>query len=468
LSGADNTARRFTESALAERRSSAIADFHSWWAERLHAGVFEVAPIPFAELDGWYFAPDGGNLVHKSGRFFEIGGMHVAADSGESWSQPIINQPEIGILGILVKEFDGVLHCLLQAKMEPGNINTLQLSPTVQATRSNYTRVHGGNEIRYLEYFRGPKRGRILVDVLQSEQGMWCWRKHNRNMVVEVTGDIPEHEDFRWLRLSQLWRLLSVTNLVNMNARTVLACLPLLRPPASSARAHSRFHEALYRSYDKGSDESRSLHSLTEIVSWFTEMKTRNEWRSNLITLDKVTRFSRSADAIADDDRDGFQIIARRVRAENREVTEWTQPLLAPRRQGLAVFLAREIMGVIHLLVRARPEPGLLDRVEMGPSVQLAPTGAAAAVIGPEPFYEYAAGADAARVRFDAVMSEEGGRFHHAQTRYQVIEVGDDVPMETPENYCWLTLDQIMELVRHGHYLTVEARSLLTCVHSLW
>lgn len=66
-----------------------------------------------------------------------------------SWDQPIINQPEVGYLGFIVKEFNGVLHFLMQAKIEPGNVNHVQLSPTIQATRSNYTQVHQGAK-RYI------------------------------------------------------------------------------------------------------------------------------------------------------------------------------------------------------------------------------------------------------------------------------------------------------------------------------
>src|SRR5262249_17485966 len=148
--------------------------------------------IPFADMVGWRFAPGTGNLVHDSGKFFSVEGLELTTDFGwtNHWAQPIINQPEIGILGILVKEFDGVLHCLMQAKMEPGNVTTLQLSPPVQATRSNYTRVHRGSSIPYLEYFVATRRSGVLVDALQSEQGAWFLHKRNRNMVVEVTDDI--------------------------------------------------------------------------------------------------------------------------------------------------------------------------------------------------------------------------------------------------------------------------------------
>ncbi|MGY1438531.1 NDP-hexose 2,3-dehydratase family protein [Streptomyces reniochalinae] len=474
MAALDRSAVRFTASALTDLKPTALADFHRWWAERLSAGVFEVTPLAFADLNGWYFAPGSGNLVHESGKFFEVSGMRVDSGDGRQWSQPIIHQPEVGILGVLVKEIDGVLHCLLQAKMEPGNVSTLQLSPTVQATRSNYTRVHGGAQTRYLEHFRGPGRGRVLVDVLQSEQGFWCWHKQNRNMVVEATGDVPLHEDFVWLPLSQVWQLMRCENLVNMNTRTVLGCLPLARPPKALVPVEDPFRAALLRSYGPVGDEAGSeaeaeaLHTLTDVVSWLTEMKTRTAWTSRLVPLDEVAGFSRTADALADDDEQNFAIVARGVRAGNREVTRWTQPLLEPRRQGLAVFVAKRVGGVVHLLVRARPEPGLLGRVEIGPTVRRPPAFDAVLSSGPEPFHSHVSCADPAQVRFDTVMSEEGGRFLHAETRYQVVEVGDDFPRDVPEDYCWLTVQQLTELVRHSHYLTVEARSLLACVHSLW
>jgi oxidase EvaA len=160
----------FTESVLATRSAG---QFEPWWSERARSNRFNVTPIAFDDLGSWHFDPDTGNLAHASGKFFTIEGLHVRSSYGPvgEWSQPVINQPEIGILGIIVKNVDGVPHCLMQAKMEPGNVNTLQLSPTVQATRSNYTRVHQGGSTRYLEYFAGPVRGRVLVDVLQSEQG---------------------------------------------------------------------------------------------------------------------------------------------------------------------------------------------------------------------------------------------------------------------------------------------------------
>jgi oxidase EvaA len=444
--------------------TDSLDDFHDWWTQRHRAGHFAVRQVPFADLDSWAFDPETGNLGHDSGRFFTIEGLQVRDDGRDAWAQPVINQPEIGILGIVVKEIDGVLHCLMQAKMEPGNVNTLQLSPTVQATRSNYTQVHRGTSTRYLEYFVGPRRGQVLVDVLQSEQGAWFWRKRNRNMVVLVTDDVPVHEDFRWLTLAQIRALTQVDNLVNMDARTVLSCLPFELPDENEVPTGDPFRDALIRSYQYLSEgEPHALHTAGEILSWFTDAKTRCDWTARLVPLRDVPGWARTTHEITDREGRHFRIIAVAVEAGTREVKRWTQPLLYPRGEGRAVFVARPIRGVLHLLVQARSEYGLMDLVEMAPTIHLLP--------GADPaeapaFLREALAGGSARMRYDALLSEEGGRFYHALTRYQIVEVAE-VPVDVPPEYCWMTVRQLTDLLRHGHYLNIEARSLLACLHSL-
>ncbi|WUI00883.1 NDP-hexose 2,3-dehydratase family protein [Spirillospora sp. NBC_00431] len=459
------------EAATAAGNRTPVPDeFAGWWAGRQAAHGFEVTGIPFEELDGWRFEP-GGNLVHESGRFFTVEGLRVRSDDGSGWDQPILHQPEIGILGILVKDVGGVPHCLMQAKMEPGNVNGLQLSPTVQATRSNYTRVHGGGRTRYLEHFWGPRRGRVLVDVLQSEQGAWFWQKHNRNMIVQVDGDVPEHPDFHWLPLPDVLRLLRVEDLVNMDSRTVLGCMPRTLLAGSSDAPGSSgvpgsvdaFGAALRRSYGADGRPPSALTSQRDLETWLLDVKSRGRWETRLIPLSEAHGWDRDRDAIASGDGP-FRIMAVRVRAGSREVTRWSQPMLEPSARRRAAFLARSVGGVLHLLVQARFEPGLMAKVELAPTVLLPPPDAAS---GPVPFLDQVLAADPARVRFDANLSEEGGRFYHARTRYQVIDVADDFPREIPGSHAWMTVHQLMELVRHGQYLNVEARSLLACLHGL-
>jgi oxidase EvaA len=463
----DDLLRRFTESANTQDRVLVPTPaFHDWFAERRNANSYQVTRVPFGGLSGWRFQPDTGNLVHDSGRFFTIEGLAVDTDHGEHphWTQPIIRQPEIGILGILVKEFNGVLHCLMQAKMEPGNVNLTQLSPTLQATRSNYTRVHKGKPIPYLDYFTAPWRGRVLVDVLQSEQGAWFLHKRNRNMVIEVTDDIPLLDDFCWLTLAQLHELLHVDNLVNMDSRTVLSGIPYAAPvDRPSLLGEDSFRGALLRSL---AEHRGALHELPALLSWFTEAKTKHSLAQQRIPLNEVAGWKATDEHISNHDGKYFTVIGVDVQASNREVAHWTQPMLAPVGQGLLAFLAKRIGGVLHILVQARTQAGTFDVIEMAPTVHCTPNNYTDA--RPPLFLEHVLDAPAEAVRHDVVHSEEGGRFHHAENRYMVIEVGDDFPTEVPPDFIWMTAQQTAGLVRHGNYFNVEARSLLTCLHTLW
>ena len=115
-------------------------DVISWVTKQNQQIKVEVNTIPFKKLIHWNF--ENNRLSHKTGNFFSIDGINVKTNWGNinSWDQPIINQPEIGYLGFIAKSFNGILHFLVQAKVEPGNVNHVQLSPTLQATKSNYLR----------------------------------------------------------------------------------------------------------------------------------------------------------------------------------------------------------------------------------------------------------------------------------------------------------------------------------------
>ncbi|MFF5112839.1 NDP-hexose 2,3-dehydratase family protein [Streptosporangium sp. NPDC000509] len=449
-----------------------LAEFREWFAERHRTERAEVTRIPFADLDGWSFTPGSGNLVHRSGRFFSVEGLRVStrSDPAEGWSQPIINQSEIGILGILAKEIDGVVHFLMQAKMEPGNVNSVQLSPTVQATHSNYVGVHRGAGVPYLEYFTRPRPGSVLVDVLQSEHGSWFWCKRNRNMVVEVTEDVEVRDGFRWLTIGQLQELLRVDNLVNMDSRTVLACVPfdgaILADGGGSGEDCEDFVGALRRSVVSG---GAALHTTSSLLSWFTAARSSKLVDRWCVNLEQVTRWKRSRDEIAHEEGKYFTVAAVAVSGAGREVGSWSQPLFVPVGQGVVAFVVKRIHGVLHVLVHARMEGGLPDMVELAATLQCAPESYEGVPADRRPYFmDYVLNADRSRIRFESLLSEEGGRFMGAVIRYLVIEADDDFPVEVPEDYTWVTVGQLSGLLRHSYYLNVQARTLVACLQGLW
>ncbi|MEU6024246.1 NDP-hexose 2,3-dehydratase family protein [Micromonospora sp. NPDC048871] len=458
---------RIAESVLAPTGGpGAMVDFHRWLAELGERSFTRAERIPLDALTGWHTDPATGDLRHDSGKFFTVEGLDIHMPEGPvtRWSQPIINQPEIGILGILVKQIDGVLHCLMQAKAEPGNCNGLQLSPTVQATRSNYTRVHLGKPVPYLEYFQGAAGHHVLADVRQSEQGSWFQHKRNRNMVVEVTGDVELLDGFRWMTLGEIHRLFRIDNVVTMDARTVLSCLPFAAPSLIELfpPGVDGFRSALIRSC---SQDEGSMYSSNDILSWITDSRTRRDVYTRRIPLNAVESWHRTKEKISHERGLYFDVIGLDVRASGREVARWTQPAIVPHGVGVVAFLVRVIGGVLHVLVHARAEPGFVDAIELAPTVQCIPDN-----FDPLPevarprFLDYVLRADPGQIRFDTELSEEGGRFYHARNRYLIIET--DLDADAPD-FRWLTLHQLVDLLRHSHYLNVQARSLVACLHSL-
>jgi oxidase EvaA len=440
---------RFLASAATEANPFlSTAEIPGWLAERTVATGLEVERIKFSAMDRWRFASGTGDLVHDSGRFFSIQGLQVQTDFGpvRQWSQPIIAQPEVGILGILVKEFGGTLYCLLQAKAEPGNINSLQLSPTVQATRSNYTRVHNGGQTRYLEYFTGHPGARVLLDSLQPEQGARFLRKRNRNMVVEITGDIEPAPDFCWLTVGQLHHLLRRDHVVNMDSRTVISCMPLAWPAEDS------------------------LESLREIINWLTEMTVRFEMTAGRVPLAALPGWRQADDEIFHEPRQSFNVIGVSILAPRREVQSWAQPMLRPEGDGLVAFLLRNVDGVPHVLVQAKLEPGNVSGPELAPTVQCVPGSYPDPAARPR-FLDLVLGAGQEQVRYDVRHSEEGGRFFRQQTRHMIIEVTDEAAGEVAARgdgaFRWVSVRQLEDLVGLRHQVNIESRGLLACLRTL-
>ena len=116
-------------------------------------------------------------------------------------------------------------------------------------------------------------------------------------------------------------------------------------------------------------------------------------------------------------------------------------------------------------MVQAKLESGNFDIVEMAPTVQCLTgnyrMGKNEYTI---PYLEYFMNPKKENVWYSAYQSEEGGRFFQEQNLNIIVEVGEEFPIEVDENYCWLTLNQMMSFVTYNNYLNIAARSLLSAI----
>jgi len=449
-------------------------DCLAWLEDQRKQTHIQIDKIPFSKLRKWHFHKNTGNLCHESGRFFSIEGAHVRTDwcVVSEWSQPIINQPEIGILGIISKEIDGILYFLIQAKIEPGNINYVQLSPTLQATKSNYSKVHKGETPEYLEYFLDRTKITVLLDQLQSEQGARFLKKRNRNIIIEVNEDIPVKDNFCWLTLGQIIKLMEYDNVVNMDTRTVISGIQFgslgneimerNKNVDICQNDYSGYHSDLLTSM---SDNAGALNTIDDIISWITNLKTTYELDVERIPLRLVQGWHKDDHEIYHETRNYFSVIAVEVEIGSREVKSWTQPLIKAAQEGIIAFLIKKINGIYHFLVQAKVEAGNFDILEMAPTVQCI-TGnyRNASSEDRPPFLDFVLNVTPENIKHSTFQSEEGGRFYREQNKNLIIEVDESFPLDVPDNYAWLTLNQLKQFIKYNNYLNIQSRSLLASI----
>ena len=451
----------FLKSALTEKNPFfSTSKVIEWLRIRNNAIKVNVTKISFQDLDHWFLDEKKGVLKHKSGQFFTIEGIHVKTNWGKvsEWEQPIINQPEIGYLGIITKEMDGLLYFLLQAKVEPGNVNNVQLSPTLQATKSNYTQVHKGEKPRYLEYFQNAKKEQIILDQLQSEQGARFIGKRNRNIIIKIDEDLEIHEDYIWLTLGQIKKLIQKDNLVNMDTRTVISGIPF--EFFGDLETHLGDYEL--GMLHSASTNLKTKYSFDEIIKWITVLKCHYEISIKSVSIFDIANWQVTADEIRHEDNKYFKVIAAQVEISNREVKNWSQPLVEPLQHGIVAFVVKKINGIYHFLVQAKLECGNFDIIEMAPTVQCI-TGSYSNSTD-VPYLNYVLNTPSTQIRFDTLQSEEGGRFYREQNRSMIIEAKEDFSIEVPENFTWLTLNQLNYFLKFNNYLNIQARSLISAI----
>ncbi len=197
-------------------------------------------------LDNWIFNKK--EIYHKSKKFFKIVGLKIQSNfyKKKNWDQPIIVQNEIGILGI-IKNIKNNKY-LLQAKVEPGNINKIQISPTVQATKSNYSRIHGGKSVPYLNYFRGKNK----YFSLQTEQPFRYFNKKNSNIIKYISKKIVLDKNFRWFSKNEINFLLSKKNIINMDTLSVFSSFIKKKKsdfPLNSKETINKWKKSLNKKY---------------------------------------------------------------------------------------------------------------------------------------------------------------------------------------------------------------------------
>lgn len=236
--------------------------------------------------------------------------------------------------------------------------------------------------------------------------------------------------------------------------------------------------EAIYphaiESFFESINDWSQFHSLEDVKKWFLEKREFSTLSVTDIPLNEVSGWKADpiTGNITHDSGDFFTIHGLRVNSKNREVDiTWDQPILEQVGYdgGLLGIIKKRFNGVPHYLCEAKEEPGNYGKVQISPSLQATFANLNQAHGGRKPHFAelFISRAENKNLNilFDSWLAEDGGRLHLKRNRGILLEVLADEEIELPnDNFIWLSLYQIKQLLKEDAWINPHVRGILAHV----
>ena len=151
------------------------------------------------------------------------------------------------------------------------------------------------------------------------------------------------------------------------------------------------------------------------------------------------------------------------IEISGREVQKWTQPLFKAIGEAIFGLLTCVSQGKRKFLIRIKPEIGCFDKIEIGPSIQWAPTHLPQNDDAVERVFREKSKQEK-NCLIDVMLSEEGGRFFHEQNRNMIVECTEEDLRELPVEYLWVDFATLNYLVQVNNCLNIQLRNLISLI----
>ncbi len=212
-------------------------------------------------------------------------------------------------------------------------------------------------------------------------------------------------------------------------------------------------------------ETSEGGEDISEILNWLEKRRAACSIKTEEIGINELDKWKVHPETgiITHDSGRFFSVIGVRVRgAADREVPSWTQPIIKQQECGILGILAKKINGVRHYLLYAKYEPGNMYKLQLSPTLQATESNLKLAHGGRKPrFAEYFENSERGKVLTSVVSVEDGGRFYLKTNRNMIVEVPEDENVEVPEEYVWVTLAQLKELLKIDNVVNSLVRSIV-------
>ena len=242
---------------------------------------------------------------------------------------------------------------------------------------------------------------------------------------------------------------------------------------ASGYRQESQYSHSIECMFESLADWSQ-LHSIDTVRKWFLEKRDQARIIVTEIGLKDLDgwNFDDRKGVIVHESGDFFKINGISASSDTREKKGgWDQPIVTQIGfdGGLLGLVRKRFSGIPHYLCEAKEEPGNYGKAQISPTLQATFANINRAHKGRKPhfldLFESELKQPSGNILFDSWVAEDGGRLYLKRNRAMLIEVAEQKEILCPsDNFIWLSLYQIKELLTEDAWVNPHIRSILAHV----
>jgi oxidase EvaA len=277
-------------------------------------------------------------------------------------------------------------------------------------------------------------------DTVQLDLGERYWMKSKRLILAECTPDLLVQPQFVWVSFAVLRQGVLRDAFFNIDLRSLLAVM----------------------SWDDGHlspvspDVCRSLAApvRADVLGGLLARIRGTPGRARFVALETLENWRISQGGLTEKHRrQGFDIELFEVEAQGREVSKWVQPMVVTATWGHAVLLCRLGAVGLEVLVRVESETGLQTGSALLPT-----------------YLQYpgcTTDSDTVDIEWETLPliagtleSDEGGRFYHNLSRYELRWCQEQNPLDNSADHAWIRISELKALLLQSNCCSIQLRGL--------
>jgi len=213
------------------------------------------------------------------------------------------------------------------------------------------------------------------------------------------------------------------------------------------------------------------FYNIDQIKDWFVKKKEQLKIQIQEIDINEMRNWKveKKSGNIIHESKDFFLIRGLRVEVDTRESQgAWDQPIVEQIGYdgGILGIIRKRFSGVPHYLCEAKFEPGNYGLLQISPTLQATFSNLKRKHKGRKPYFsdyfENIGDKTDVKILYDSWLAEDGGRLYKKRNRGMLVELPGTHEISLPnDNFCWLSLYQIKQLLKENSWINPHIRGII-------